>query len=251
MNKHDIDTVESDGGSEDDKIKTNINLHEELLSGDGDADSSVTSVDLDDITSSVIETGTGTDKPDKTQTKEKLTIKTVKKKTTTCRLLINGDEKKDGGMKRLLKHMHVRHKDYSVMNASASRLSASRARAFSVFIILIGVITGITTIFIHQFVDEEWSTPVAQAVILIMTALTAVKDTLNYSKMAEQYKNAKNNHLSVMALIEIALACDEENGNTKYDYSTVLEDIQAKHDLLKKSSAEIPYSIAKAYPQYG
>jgi hypothetical protein len=154
------------------------------------------------------------------------------------------------GMRSLLEKMRARHHAYAAMHIAAGRSAASFHRNFTVAILVITLVTTLVTNVIQDLVEPVWTTLVSNVALALIAGLTAINNFLGYQKREVEHRDARNAHLRAADLIDIAIACDDEDPDVNYDYASVLEEIQEIHDGLKKLTVGIPTWIAEKYPEY-
>jgi len=153
-------------------------------------------------------------------------------------------------MRALLVRMRTRHLAYASMHIAAGRSAAAFHRNFTVAILVIALITTLTTSAMQELVAMRWTTLASNAAITLIGGLTAINNFLGYKGREKDHASCKRDHVRAADLIDIAIAVDEEDPNTTYDYTSVLEEIQGIHDSLKLSTTTIPAWIAEQYPEY-
>jgi hypothetical protein len=119
-----------------------------------------------------------------------------------------------------------------------------------VAILVITLVTTLATNIIQDLIAPVWTTLVSNAALVLIAGLTAINNFLGFQKREVEHREARFGHLRVADLIDIAIACDDEDPEVTYDYSSVLEEVQEIHDNLKKMSVEIPDWLAVMYPEY-
>ncbi|GFR91545.1 hypothetical protein ElyMa_002595300 [Elysia marginata] len=154
-------------------------------------------------------------------------------------------------MRRLLEKTRTRHHAYAAMHAAAGRSAASIHKNFTVAILTTTLVTTLATNLMQEdLIDPRWTTLVSNASLALVAGLTAINNFLGYQKRGAEHREIQNSHLGAAELIDIAIACDDENPNKVYNYTSVLEEIQEIHKHLKKATVGIPAWVAKKYPEY-
>lgn len=195
-------------------------------------------------------------KPDTTSSSDSvpLTLKVARARKrrvagplATC---AQGKHARISGMRALLEQIRARHHAYAAMHTAASRSAAAYHRNFTVAILVITLITTLVTNVIQDLVEPLWTTLVSNVALALIAGLTSINNFLGYQKREVEHRDARNAHLRAADLIDIAIACDDEDPDVTYDYTSVLEEIQEIHDGLKKLTVGIPTWIAEKYPEY-
>lgn len=155
------------------------------------------------------------------------------------------------GMKDLLIQLRKRHIAYAAMNSESAKISSTRSTAFSITVIVIGAISTMSANGIEQAIDTSWTVVFMQIMSSIMIAITAIDALINYAKKSILYSNAKKSHLQAIDLIDIALVSDKDSeDNIKYDYTSILKEIQTIHNNLRNNGLEILPEVGKLYTEY-
>lgn len=155
------------------------------------------------------------------------------------------------GMKDLLIQLRKRHIAYAAMNSESAKISSTRSTAFSITVIVIGAISTMSANGIEQAIDTSWTVVFMQIMSSIMIAITAIDALINYAKKSVLYGNSKKSHLQAVDLIDIALVSDKDSeDNIKYDYTSILKEIQTIHNNLRNNGLEILPEVGKLYTEY-
>ena len=155
------------------------------------------------------------------------------------------------GMKDLLIQLRKRHIAYAAMNSESAKISSTRSTAFSITVIVIGAISTMSANGIEQAIDTSWTVVFMQIMSSIMIAITSIDALINYAKKSVLYSNSKKSHLQAIDLIDIALVSDKDSeDNIKYDYTSILKEIQTIHNNLRNNGLEILPEVGKLYTEY-
>lgn len=178
-----------------------------------------------------------------------LTARSARRRRHTSPAVTGGGPSAEG-TRALLRQMQARHEAYAAMHTAAGRSAAEYHRYYTVAILVLSLATSLATYTLSAFEDERWTTLASNIALTATGALTAINNFLGFQKREEQHRVCREAHLNAASLVDIAFACDADNGEEPYDYSGVLTDLEDIHKALQTHAVQFPEWVARMYPEY-
>lgn len=141
--------------------------------------------------------------------------------------------------KNLLTRFRYRYK----IAAAAHNLTAtqySKVHTYLTFVVLCVNLAGTIVVNIMSGISNAASSSaiINSVFFAVSGGLTAANNLFNFSKVAQQHVQLRDEYNRIVDLIDIAVAADNDDGG--YDFNKVLSEIQELNANLKRGAIQIP-----------
>lgn len=152
-----------------------------------------------------------------------------------------------GGVGDLLEEKERVHRAYAVMHNEAARQYGLWHRWLTISILIVALVTTLVSTGLMG-VSSPFTNLVDTLAIAAIAGVTAINNFLDFSGLAKDHIHLKLERVKATRVIERALALRAEN--PKYDFRTVLAELDEITNVLMESPITIPHNIAKNFPEY-